>query len=681
MQPTVPMMLSKVAQEGIIQYHRQAYQQLNQQWNMREYFRQIDLAYISEQDWTRENRRAQIANRYGDADKLQDITVPIVMPLVESAVEYQSSVFLTGIPIFGVVADPAYEDQAMQLETVIDNNATRGGWTRELMMFFRDGFKYNFSCLEVTWDREVTATLETDLSYSPKQGKPKEVIWNGNVLKRRDPYNVFFDSRVPITEHYKRGEFAGYTDLMSRIELKMFVDRLLTKTNVKEAFESGMGSAVGGFGVGGIESYYVPQVNFDAMLNKNPRATTDWMAWAGISGADLRIQYHNMYEVTVLYGRIIPSDFKISVPAPNTPQVWKFIIVNHNVIIYAERQTNAHGYIPLFFGQPLEDGLMYQTKSVAKNVLPFQNVTSALLKSVIASRRRAISDRTLYDPSRISEAQINNPNPSAKIPVRPAAYGKNISESVYAFPFRDDQASVAMGEISQFIGMSDKLVGQNQAQQGQFVKGNKTLHEYADVMKNANGKSQMISMLLEAQVFTPIKEVLKINIMQYQEPGQLAYNRVQNKQIQIDPVALRNAVLNFKLSDGLTPTDKLINGDTLQVSMQVIGSSPQIGSGYNLAPLFSYLMKTQGANLTPFEKSPQQVAYEQAVQQWQQIAQTVAQQGGDMSKLPPQPKPQDYGYDPQSMGSSATTAPIPQPRVNNTIENIAKNTQTANVSN
>lgn len=46
----------------------------------------------------------------------------------------------------------------------------------------------------------------------------------------------------------------------------------------------------------------------------------------------------------------------MKVPAPNTPQVWKFVYVNHSVLIYAERQTNAHGYLPMLFGQ-LEDGL------------------------------------------------------------------------------------------------------------------------------------------------------------------------------------------------------------------------------------------------------------------------------------------------------------------------------------
>lgn len=679
MTPSTPMNLSKSAQDGIIQFHRQAYALLNQQWNIREQMRQIDLAYIREQDWTTEHRRAQLANKYGDADRFQNITVPVVMPQVEAAVEYQASVFLSGSPIFGVVSDPAFADQALQLETVIDSQALRGGWNQELLKFFRDGFKYNLSAIEVDWGREVTAALETDLNFSTTQAKPKEVIWEGNRLKRLDPYNMFYDVRVPLVDMHKKGEFVGYTELKSRIEMKDFINRLPDKLieNIKPAFESGLGAAWGGFSAGGIESYYIPQINPDALINKNIRATTDWLAWAGMSanqGNGAKIQYKNLYEVTTIYGKIIPSDFGMRVPSPNTPQVWKFIIVNHQVLIYAERQTNAHGWIPVLFGVPKEDGLMYQTKSLAQNVQPMQQVASALMNSVIASRRRAISDRVLYDPSRISEAHINSASPSAKIPVRPAAYGKSVSEAVYQFPFRDTEASISMQEIETIQRFANVITGQNPVRQGQFVKGNKTRHEFADVMSHANSGDQVTAMQYEAQVFTPLKEILKINILQYQG-GISLFNREQQKDVQIDPVALRQAVLNFKISDGLIPSDKLLDADAWQVSLQTIGSSPQISSGYNIGPMFSYLMKMRGADLRPFQKSAEQVAYEQAMGQWQQLATLAIEKGTQFSQ--PQPKPQDYGYNPAQQGGPAS---VPQQtevatRVNNITNNITNQEQ------
>lgn len=655
-QSATPMIIPKVAQEAIIQFHRQCMQLTNNQWNLRAQMRQIDLKYQREQDLTKEHARAKLANRYGDSTRLQNFTLPVVMPQVEAAVTYQASVFLQGTPLFEVVAAPAYMDQAKQMSTVIEENSIRGGWVREFLMAFRDGFKYNLTAIEVTWERRTTQTIATDVAFGT-EGRPKEVIWAGNVVRRLDIYNTFWDTRVAPSRVHSEGEFAGYTMLKSRIALKQFIAELPDKMvdNIRSAFSSGLGSAtVGGAGV---ETYYVPNVNPDALLNKDPRASTNWMAWAGVVERPTNIDYKDLYEVSILYGRVLPSDFGLKVPSANTPQVWKFIIVNHQVLIYAERLTNAHGYIPILFAQPNEDGLTYQTKSLAQNVAPIQDINSALLNSVIAASRRAISDRGLYDPSRVAEHNINSTNPSAKIPVKPAAYGKPLSEAYYPIPFKDEQSQYAMQKITTLNQYANVISGQNPAKQGQFVKGNKTLHEYEDVMTHANGRDQMCSMLLEAQLFAPMKEIIKTNILQYQA-GTTYFSPSKDEEVKIDPVALRKAVMTFKVSDGLTPSDKLINSDIMMVAMQTIGQSEQIGSNYNIGPLFSYLMKTQGAELTEFEKSKEQVAYEQAVGQWQQLVLQMQKNNPAITadQMPPQPTPQQFGYMPGALASQQAQA-------------------------
>jgi len=685
-QPNTPMLVSKKSQEALIQYHNQCYMQQQSQWNIREQMRKIDLAYIREEDQSDIHVQSKLSNRRGDPSKIQNVTVPVVMPLVEASVTYQSSVFLTGHPIFGIVSNPQNMDAAMQMETVIEDQSIRGGWVRELMMFFRDGFKYNLAAMEVSWDRSVTAVLETDIGFSTKQARPKEIIWEGNSLRRRNPYNLIFDMRVPPAEVYWRGEYAGYKELMSRIELKDFINRLPDKLvdNVIPAFESSIGAS----GVTTSDAnlgYYTPQLNPDALLDRDPRATTNWLSWAGLSGSDNKIQYKDMYEITTLYAKILPSDFSIRVPAPNTPQIWKFIIVNNSVVIYAERQTNAHGFLPMLFSQPLEDGLDYQTKSLATNASSIQSITTSLWNSVLAARRRAISDRGIYDPSRISDVHINNPNPAAKIPVRPSAYGKNVQDAYYPIPFRDDQSGIIMQETKELLQMGNMITGQNPVRQGQFVKGNKTLREFESVMSNANGRDQLTAMLLEAQIFTPMKEILKVNILQYQG-GVSLFNRDQQKVVEIDPIALRKAVMDFKISDGLIPSEKLISDDALTVGFQTLQSVPQLGAGYNLTPMFSYLMKVKGADLRAFEKSPEQIAYEQALMQWQAMTGAIAEslkKIDDPAKvqellkgLPPQPQPQQYGYNPQGQGAAASAPPTEvATRVNNITNNITNQGQ------
>jgi hypothetical protein len=284
------------------------------------------------------------------------------------------------------------------------------------------------------------------------------------------------------------GEYAGYTEIMSRMQLKAFVASLPGKIidNIVDAFESGIGTTT-------LSSnsytapFYIPTINPDINTNKNTAFGTgefNWLAWAGITGADRDgIQYKNAYQVTTLYARILPSDFGLRVPSSSTPQIWKFIFVNDSVLILAERQTNAHNFLPILCGQGTVDGLSYQTKSLASNVVPLQQLGSAFWNSAIATSRRAIMDRTLYDPSRISEKHINSSNPAAKIPVRPAAYGKPVGDAVYQFPFRADNLGDLASMAAQIQTMADKLDRQNPVKRGEFVKGKLAKYDLSEYPK------------------------------------------------------------------------------------------------------------------------------------------------------------------------------------------------------
>jgi len=673
--------LTKSVQAGLLEFSAQCFQQQRHSWNYREKMRLVDLAYIREQDLTEENQRGKKANRYGDSNRIQNITVPVVMPQVESAVAYQASVFLSGYPIFEAASNPHYEDEALQLSSILEDQSIRGGWTRELQLFFRDGFKYNMSALEVTWATQKVPALETNLDYSATDAQPTTVAWSGNVIKRIDPYNLIADMRCAPADIPSKGEFAGYIQLMSRIAMKDFINKLDGKIldNVTAAFESGVTSDGAAITPSG---YYTPLINPDTLADRTARASTNWSAWAGLTArdGDKGIDYKNMYEVTTLYGRILPSDFGLRVPAPNTPQVWKFIIVNNSVIILAEPTTNAHQLLPIIFGQPLEDGLNYQTKSLADNAIPFQQVSSALLNQSLAASRKAIYDRMVYDPSRISADAINNPNPASKIPCRPAAYGSDLRAAFAPVTFQDDQSPIVMQKINQLAALTDEATGRNRSQRGLFTKGNRTKEEYVDVMQNASGRDQLVSILYETQVFTPLKEILKLNILQYQG-GTTLYNSGQQTTVTIDPVSLRKAVLNFKVADGLVPMSKQVSSDTLQVTLQTLAANPQIGGAYNIGQLFSYLMKTQGADLRPFEKSAAQQSYEAAITTWQQtvaqVTEAVTKAGGDVAgalKSIPQPTPQQFNYTPGVIAQDSAVTSTPPVTI---MQQILADNQTA----
>jgi len=627
----LPTLLNKESQQQVISYLKSRVNIFDSFSSLRDEMEKRDMAYQRERDLTPEQLQAAVANRRGDFSKIKNFEVPVVYPQVESAVTYQTSVFLQGTPLFGAVAAPQFADQALALETLIDEQSTVGGWTREFIIAFRKAFKYNWSPIEISWHKDVQVSVATDYTDAPA-ARPLTTTWEGNKVKSLDPYNTFFDSRVPPAEVYKRGEFVGYTDVMSHIELKDFLQKLPERINVTEAINSNVQ----------LDLYYIPQINQHMLASQIVQTSGGWDEWFGLSTEQKRLSYKSIYQVTTLYARILPAQFGLQVPEKNTPQIWKFIVVNGSVVVYAEKLTNAHNYLPILIMQPNEDGLGLQTKSLAENVEVVQDLTSSLMSSVIAARRLAVHGRTLYDATRIKKSAIESTNPY--IPVRGIMNESPINAAVYPFPFRDDQSGIILQEYNQFYSLANVISGQNPARGGQFVKGNKTKFEYADVMGNANGRDQLCSMLIEAQVMTPLKHMLKTNILQYQA-NKVLYNADQQQMVSIDPIKLREAVMSFKISDGLTPAEKLANLDIMGTAFQVIGSSPQISSQYNIGPMFSYLMKMQGADLRPFEKPENQLQYEQAVSQWQQVVVQMAKDNPEIrpEQLPPQPMPQQFG--------------------------------------
>jgi hypothetical protein len=126
--------------------------------------------YLEFRDRAYQMQFDQTAQRYKDLQnyvsgqakrRVTEIDVPIIMPQIESAVAYQTGVYLSSYPIFGVVSTPNNMDQAMAFETVIANHSVKYGWARELIKVFRNGFKYNFGPALVHWKKTAIPKVTT----------------------------------------------------------------------------------------------------------------------------------------------------------------------------------------------------------------------------------------------------------------------------------------------------------------------------------------------------------------------------------------------------------------------------------------------------------------------------------------------------------------------------------------
>ena len=211
-------------------------------------------------------------------------------------------------------------DAALQMQSILEEQQTRGGWRRQLIIFLRRAFKYNYAPLEVDWEEQVVTDVIDD-PLSVNKAAVEKSIWSGNAISSWDPYNSFIDPRVPPTECYKDGEYIGTTQLVTRIKLKQIISELtdyVVVRNVADAFNSSTNSVV--TTATDSYNYYLPTVNPDINEDDFKSVGVDWDRWAGLSSTrNLNINYKDVYELTKVYVRVLPSEFNLKVPEANTP--------------------------------------------------------------------------------------------------------------------------------------------------------------------------------------------------------------------------------------------------------------------------------------------------------------------------------------------------------------------------
>ncbi len=557
--------------------------------SFRNRYLKIDLAYAMEKS------AEALAKDSVELKRYIALELPVIKPNIDSSSAYLASIFLSGHPIMGVTADKEHLDSALQMEAVIEENSTASGWTRQLNMYLTDGQKYNFQGVEVNWRTQQIYKPITDLSSANKSGAvSSRVLREGNELKRMDPYNTYYDTNVQPADVHTDGDYVGYVERLTRTKLYSRITEMVNNgehvMNQTEEMWQSMPLHI---------RYYEPQILRDDDV---PLEGMDWFAFLGVN----ENQAHgdagkSDYELSTMYVRLLPYVHGLKIPNAEMVQIWKLVVVNGQHLISAQRQNNAHDYLPILIGQPHEDGLRFQTKGMGQNLLPFQELCATMHRARMASLERSISDRGIYDPIRIAEKVINSKVPSAKMPVRPGAYGKGLEDVYRPIPFDNRQDHSLLEEIRQIHQWSQEVSHINQSQRGQFVKGNKTLEEYSDVMANADSTHQAAALVIESQTWVPMKEIVKTNILQFQGPGE-GLNPEDQSVITIDPATLREASLQFKIADGLLPKDKLLSTPTLELAFNTMATVPSIGLDYNVGEMFVYLMEIKGAKLQQFKR-------------------------------------------------------------------------------
>lgn len=567
----------------------------------------IDVAYARYKQEVSDQNQGVDANGNtpcGDVFAKDEIVAPIVVSQVDSLVAYLADIFLSGYPIFPVVSSPKNRLNAEKLETLLDDHAQLGGYPRELLLFLKDAVKYNLAAIEAEWTSIEQFSVLADFSNeSESKTKTKKDVKYYTSLKRLDMYNMVWDYSVSPGNVARDGDYAGYLEIISKTKLKRLTNKLSAEKkamNVNEAAQSyaklANTVAAGNYTEHPTISHYVSPNSRHAGINWDIYFTGNSADKAGGVKKLLNMYDGSFYEKFVLYARILPSDFGIKAPSPNTPQIWKFTIINMDVVIEASRVITAYDVLPIMMGQPLEDGLGYQTQSLAEGAIPFQEAATTLYNIRFAAARRSVSDRALYNADLINPSDINSKAAAPKIPVRFKALSTMGFDAAYKqIPFDMRGTETTLSDARQIVSFSQELSGLNGPQQGQFQKGNKSVQEWQDTMGGADGRLRLPAMLLEYQVFSPLKQILALNIFQYGDDAQIVSQKT-GEVLDINIAELRAQVMSFRMADGYSPKSKLASVEMLTAGMNMLMNSPPLQQQYgsSLPGMFAHMMQLGG---------------------------------------------------------------------------------------
>lgn len=591
--------------------------------NMHARFRNTDLYLQKESDLTRESVDGQNANKSGNKNVVADAEVPITFIQKETALAFFAGQFLSSHPIFPAVSSRANEEASEMLTTLSKRDEQRFGWVGELLSAFDDVLRYNLCATEVRWNSKRAVSVATNPEPGSRgEGTTSSVIYEGNDITRIDPYNLILDRSVDPCKVHSHGSHVGYVERINYIQLKeryaQFNNLYTITKNTRNAFNSNPSESL----------YYRP------ILRRERSGETGWGAFWGNNTSIPLDRALGTYEVVTLYTKIIPREYKLNkLPRAGTPQIFKMVWCN-NYLIYCEPLTQGHEYLPIICGQLYPGSI--QTKSFTEYLQDLQDMSTSMVKGTMASVRRAVGDRALYDPTRIRKADIDSPNPVSKIAVATNNYQQDLSSAYYQIPYQDTVTGTFQSLMGMAFSLAEQTTGQNQSAQGNFIRGNKSVFEFDTIMSNSQARLQLGALWISQLFLNPIKEVLKINYLVHSQNDTIE-NAQTGEEVTIDAQMLRDVAPDFAMADGIMPSTKLANSEVLVQAIQYIQSNPMLNLEYDVGGLVISLLRQQGlTGLEQYRRTPEEMQQYAAMLQAQAAAQGEEQQEQQGQEQQPQ---------------------------------------------
>jgi len=524
------------------------------------------------------------------------VNLQLVHTQLDDTVTFLMSVFQPDSTLYESLADNEDQSAAKAFAKLMNKNSKIMGYYVQYFKSVWDTLKYNLGGMSVNWDKIVGPKV-TRTADGGVQEEQNVNLWEGNRVSSIDLYNFLWDvSHHPVDLPIK-GEFYAEVDMHTKFNIQ----RMSAKKEI--------------FGIDKfIEEQALPQnwykIKPDIRTPSFATTTTsdattsgnfDWVSLLS-QGLQSGSGTHVGFEFVKYVGWIVPTDFNLS--SSKELQIWRIIMVGSKHIVSAEHLNYAHGRLPCAFGSPMESNLGLQEKSVAEILIPLQTFGSFLINTHMASNRKSLFGIQAYDPSILPLGEIGK-EVSARIPVKPAGYGKDIRNAFTSFNDAPDTGST-MSDLNNVIELMQYILPTDQQKQVADLDRATQYHAAATV-QGGNRRHLRIARTLNDQMFINIRMQQLYNIIQFQPSIELPGPNGQTQEI--SPKQFNDLDFEFIIDEGLKQLDRLSLILSMKDVINAILQSPTASQEFDVVGLINYWASLQGdaTDLTVFRRPQAQI--------------------------------------------------------------------------
>jgi hypothetical protein len=532
--------------------------------------------------WVKLSREDTIRQRQQDEEgeaAITSINLPLAFVHLDDIMTYFAQTFAPNRGMFYHNATPEDTPDAAQIVTKMNNDAIQSGAYRETLLGLFSILKYNQGGYFVNWTREEGPVLVQD-EGSPEPQVEMQTRWQGNRLDAVDSYNLFKDPSVPLHRLHTDGEFVAKAELRSHywLQSRAAIGRFF---NVEETLENDEE-------LSSLTYYRHPPQ--EAQFTSTDATGTDWVSILSESSGYIKA---SGYELVTIYIRLNPTEFglirgsKVAQAPRNRYEVWRFTILNNEKIIEATHMNNIHGYLPCFMGTMNDDIMGQAQKSVAEILTPLQDFASFLVNTHVRASRARLYGTTLYDPSMVDFDKIPRGEVSARLKIKPTAYGKDIRSYVYQLN-SDMDTERTLGDLEAIMGLVNQFFP-TQSLPSQIASIDRAVEsQVAAVQHGSNRRQQKAARLLDDMVFRNVRFAMYYNIIQYAADQEEITDVFTGKKVTLNLANLRDSNLPFIIGQGLKAIDRMGAASELQRIIFSLIQAPQAAQGLDILGLIDY---------------------------------------------------------------------------------------------